>query len=228
MTLVEQWKASRQDWCSQPDGGDGGHGNAAKDAKDAPSITCYPFAQKHKERVKDVFCEARNIVVDFSKVRGEPQKTKIRNGDNYLHFSQGALQSACKKTSNYKAAGLMKHQQRLFGTFEDGIEDGAKAVPAVEVAHTTYFLQRDEDCENAFHSTADFMNMFLVMNALEIKPQDQQVVHSASCPAARLFHLPSSTYLHPTPNPPSIGDTLRPTHRRTLPRAHQESLLPRL
>ena len=168
MTLVEQWKASRQDWCSLPDGG----GGDAKDLKDAPSITCYPYAQKHKGRVKDVFCEARNIVLDFSKVQGEPQKTKIRNGDNYLRFSQGTLQSACKKTANYKAAGLMKHQQRLFGAFEDG----ANAAHAVEVAQTTYFLQRDEDCENAFHSTADFMNMFLVMNALGIKPGEQQVI----------------------------------------------------
>ena len=40
---------------------------------------------------------------------------------------------------------------------------------------TTYLLARDEDCENSFHSTADFMNMFLVDSALGIDPKQQKV-----------------------------------------------------
>jgi len=40
----------------------------------------------------------------------------------------------------------------------------------------TYLLARDEDCENSFHSTADFMNMYLVLSALQLPPSDLQVV----------------------------------------------------
>jgi hypothetical protein len=40
----------------------------------------------------------------------------------------------------------------------------------------TYLLARDEDCENSFHSTADFMNIFLVMSALNLDPDNQQVM----------------------------------------------------
>lgn len=40
----------------------------------------------------------------------------------------------------------------------------------------TYLLARDEDCENSFHSTADFMNMFLVMNILGLSASEMQVM----------------------------------------------------
>jgi len=164
--LVELWAQAGQEWC--------GTGHAMTDV--SPSITCYPYAQQHKGgRTKDMFCEARNIVVDFSKIHGAPQKKKIRNGDNYLGFSTGALQSECRKTSAWHPELFMPHQQKLFRTFRDGT-GGVPVTPVQEVTQTMYFLQRDEDCENAFHSTADFMNMFLVMSALGIKPEQQQVM----------------------------------------------------
>lgn len=40
----------------------------------------------------------------------------------------------------------------------------------------TYLLARDEDCENSFHSTADFMNMYLVMNILGLTAEEMQVI----------------------------------------------------
>lgn len=41
---------------------------------------------------------------------------------------------------------------------------------------TTYLLARDEDCENTFHSTADFMNIYFVMSLLNINPNNQQIM----------------------------------------------------
>jgi hypothetical protein len=40
----------------------------------------------------------------------------------------------------------------------------------------TYLLARDEDCENSFHSSADFMNMFLVSKILGSDVSNQQVL----------------------------------------------------
>eukprot|EP01042_Synura_sphagnicola_P002771 gene2771-3377_t len=43
-------------------------------------------------------------------------------------------------------------------------------------AVTQYLLPRDEDCENSFHSTADFLNIYLVLSALKISPTDIRVM----------------------------------------------------
>lgn len=53
--LVDNWSKSKQVWCE-----DG-----------TSSLTCYPYHQTHKKidgRGPDLFCEAKNFVIDFSKV----------------------------------------------------------------------------------------------------------------------------------------------------------------
>lgn len=43
-----------------------------------------------------------------------------------------------------------------------GFESGTSSLQAdTVVPTTTYLLARDEDCENSFHSTADFVSIFL-------------------------------------------------------------------
>lgn len=57
LELVELWKKNKELWCESAD--------------QVASITCYPYHQVHKKkdgRGSDVVCEARNIVIDFSKV----------------------------------------------------------------------------------------------------------------------------------------------------------------
>lgn len=53
----------------------------------------------------------------------------------------------------------------------------------------TYLLARDEDCENAFHSTADFMNVFLVKSVLNIDARDMQVMLFDKHPDGPFFEL---------------------------------------
>ena len=64
LQLIESWANSKQTWCS---------GNTTIDGVESLSeLTCYPYHQKHKQtdgRGKDLFCEATNIFIDFSKVR---------------------------------------------------------------------------------------------------------------------------------------------------------------
>lgn len=60
-------------------------------------------------------------------------------------------------------------------TFDDNVK--VENIPHYDVIESpTYLLSRDEDCENPFHSTADFMNMFLVLSMLNIPVNDLQVV----------------------------------------------------
>lgn len=58
--LLRKWKAAKQTWCHDLEGGD-----------TSGSLICYPYHQEHKKldgRGADVFCEARNLFMDFSKV----------------------------------------------------------------------------------------------------------------------------------------------------------------
>jgi hypothetical protein len=61
------------------------------------------------------------------------------------------------------------------GTFQDGAASDSTGSTSTE-STPTYLLARDEDCDNSFHSTADFMNMFLVGNVVGIPPEKQQVM----------------------------------------------------
>ena len=177
-SLIKRWRNTAETWCIDKE-----VSNINFD--DIANITCYPFIQDHRKRngpnKADVFCEAHNIYIDFSKISGEPQSKKIRNGNNYLNYEKGAIFSTCKKTELYqqKKTLLGKHYGNFMNNFKDKnespienekIEKNKKDIDFIST--TTYLLIRDEDCENAFHSHADFLNMFLIMSILNINPHD--------------------------------------------------------
>ena len=86
---------------------------------------------------------------------------------------------------------------------------------------TTYLLARDEDCENSFHSTADFMNMFLVDSALGIDPKQQKVLYTSS---ETTFHTPFDTPLtHPLSYAPSHRSSYTPSMFTPYSVYHQRS-----
>jgi hypothetical protein len=99
---------------------------------------------------------------------------KPRKGDEYLKFAKGALQSSCAITPQYNRKMFMAHHALQMAAFQD------KAPPAATVDLTidtpTYLLARDEDCENSFHSTADFMNMLVVSLVMGVDVALQQVM----------------------------------------------------
>lgn len=98
-TLLHNWKASRQLWCSSVE-------------KLDSSITCYPYHQKHKQldgRSPDMFCEATNLFIDFSKVSGSVAADKPAKGTQYLSFAARSTFSACKKTQHYRDQLFMPH-----------------------------------------------------------------------------------------------------------------------
>lgn len=55
--LLNGWKKSKQIWCDSND--------------HSSNIVCYPYLQEHKKldgRGEDMFCEATNLYIDFTKV----------------------------------------------------------------------------------------------------------------------------------------------------------------
>jgi len=161
MQLVDDWRASKQEWCVTENG-------APMESK----LLCYPHKQHHKAS-PDMFCEATNFIIDFSKISGQHGTKKPTRGDQYLSFRDESLLSPCKKTDRYKPHLFMPHHRLQMARFTSGVSN-----PTYDITHEppTYLLARDEDCENSFHSTADFMNMFLVQSALGLNPHDVQVV----------------------------------------------------
>lgn len=170
MSLVENWKRNAQTWCES--GEEEGLPGGSK-------LVCYPYHQHHKikdGRGPDVFCHATNIFVDFSKVGGShAPHGKPPLSQQYLSFAHGSLSSPCKKTPFYRPNLFMPHHALQMSSFQP--DTPAPPLASVTVEETsTYLLARDEDCENSFHSTADFMNMFLVLQALGVSPSNLQVM----------------------------------------------------
>ena len=168
LSLITEWKLKAEVWC----------GSGAARADPLPNaeskLVCYPYTQEHRIISRsggpDTICVASNFVIDFSKVAGEISHSKL---SNYLSYQAGALQASCKKTSDYAPKKLHKHLQSHFSSFTDETAAGDD----LELEETpTYLLTRDEDTENSFHSTADFMNMFVVGNVVGVVPGDQQVL----------------------------------------------------
>lgn len=62
LELVQQWKKNKEVWCASGS-------NSVVESE----LVCYPYHQHHKKldgRTADVICEAKNFVIDFSKVNG--------------------------------------------------------------------------------------------------------------------------------------------------------------
>ena len=60
MQLVDKWRKAGQTWCTTDEGADV-----------QSVLKCYPYTQHHK-KTPDMFCDATNFVVDFSKVTYNP------------------------------------------------------------------------------------------------------------------------------------------------------------
>jgi len=203
MQLVDLWRANREVWCEDTK-------NTQAPEADKSRLVCYPYhqvtcavpspssgrtyphtssptndngGQEHKKRDgrgPDLFCEATNVFVDFSKVHGDAAVgRKPPLGQQYLAFDRGSIFSAaCERTPQFKPHLFMPHHAAQMASFWSAKEVPTPPAPGSYDTEDapTYLLARDEDCENSFHSTADFMNVFLVMSALGIDPRKQKVV----------------------------------------------------
>ena len=175
MQLADLWAARREVWCED---------TTTQHEADKSQLICYPYHQEHKKRDgrgPDMFCEATNVFIDFSKVHGDAAVGhKPPLGHQYLEFDKGSLFSpTCARTSKFHGQMFMPHHAGQMASFLAGTtEVGVLPSGSYETeSTTTYLLARDEDCENSFHSTADFMNMFLVDSALGIDPKEQKVLY---------------------------------------------------
>eukprot|EP01042_Synura_sphagnicola_P002825 gene2825-3441_t len=132
-------------------------------------------------------------------VQGVPvNHGKPPRGDEYLSFTAGSLFSPCTKTQHYNSHYFMPHHSlqasdplgmilstsylscvtsllRLMRGFRSDAPLPSPSSYDTESV-TQYLLPRDEDCENSFHSTADFLNMYLVLSALKVSPADIRVM----------------------------------------------------
>lgn len=91
----------------------------------------------------------------------------------YLTYIDGALSSTCARTNDFMEI-FMPHQRDMFLSFHDNQPDSSGRV--MYEPTTTYLLARDEDYENTFHSSADFVNMFLVQQILGYDLAEQQIL----------------------------------------------------
>jgi len=138
-----------------------------------PSLMrCYRL--KYPWKMDSLFCEGFNITIDFSKVSNEGL-IGVHKGEAYFNFQNGATMAQCTKTGEWDEGLLMKHMRKQLSGAK--FEASDSLVVKKETNYTpgvTYLLPRDEDADNTFHSTADFMNMEVVYRTLGL--QEAQVV----------------------------------------------------
>lgn len=171
LSLIQTWRQNAQTWCKESE-----TTTVPPDLRS--ELKCFRYHQPHKKldgRGPDMFCEAKNFFIDFSRVSGDAGPTKPHLGTQYLSFQTGSISATCTRTNHYHERHFMPHHSLQMSTFQNIPTPPPQSSYTVEDT-TTYLLARDEDCENSFHSTADFMNMFLVMEVLGVKPSEQQVM----------------------------------------------------
>lgn len=146
--LVESYRSSAEVWCQ---------GGLSR-------MVCYQHTYAHNSRTS-MFCEAWNVSIDGSKIKGsKPFSHKPGRGATaYLAFDAGATTVTCEKTLNWRQQLLMPHMALQLRNLVT-----RQPPQGVRVGGTTYFLARDEDCENMFHSTADHLNAYLVGKVLRL------------------------------------------------------------
>jgi hypothetical protein len=149
--LADKWRATKEEWCTPPKE----IASVSEGGGATSSIHCYPYTQTHKHggsrrSSTDLFCEGRNILIDFTKVLGEHGRTKPRLGSQYLSFSDAATQAACKPTKKFGRVSFMPHMnlQMGGGHFQSGLSKLPGESQTVRMRGSTYLLTRDEDCEN--------------------------------------------------------------------------------
>lgn len=99
MLLVQEWKRNKEVWCDSPQS----------------QLVCYPYHQIHKRtdgKPPDMFCEATNFIIDFSKVHGEPFAKKPALSEQYLDFVAGSVESSCIPTDAYEHNLFMPHHKK--------------------------------------------------------------------------------------------------------------------
>ncbi|GMI43178.1 hypothetical protein TrCOL_g12197 [Triparma columacea] len=128
-------------------------------------VVCYTHKHPWRDDVQS-FCVGDNIEVDFGKIKGvhAVDKKPARGRGMYLNFEGGAFGGDCEKTAEWGNVRFMPHADLALRTFEAGRSVGGGRVEG----SATYLLARDEDSENAFHSTSDFINMHMVMEGMGI------------------------------------------------------------
>uniref|UniRef100_A0A7S3JQK9 EGF domain-specific O-linked N-acetylglucosamine transferase n=1 Tax=Aureoumbra lagunensis TaxID=44058 RepID=A0A7S3JQK9_9STRA len=147
--LVAQYRKSKETWCQGLEA----------------NLECYSKRLEYNPGKTGIFCVGKNIVIDFAKVHGERQtKKQARGANSYLTFTDSATSADCKRTKHWNSGILMKHMSAQLRNFPaaayKNYDEDRKG--------TTYLMARDEDCENMFHSTADFLNAFLVGQVLNL------------------------------------------------------------
>eukprot|EP01041_Mallomonas_annulata_P009908 gene9908-20605_t len=178
MELIKLWRQSEQTWCESSTST-----STTDNSKARPQATlkCFPYTQEHKRkdgRGADMFCVATDVFIDFSKVSGtHVTHGKPQRGDQYHNFKSGSIFGYCDKTPHYLSQLFMPHHRTQMNTFitKSIVKDNID-FQYITQDIPTYVLARDEDCENSFHSTADFMNMFVVLSVLKQSPKDLQVL----------------------------------------------------
>lgn len=144
-------------------------------------------------------CEARNIVIDFSKIISAAC-LKHRPGYMcgkpwvYPNFVKGALQQKCKREKEFTLSQFSRDFGRdIFDSFE-ALENEEIQYDDV-VKETTIFVTRErgEHC-NMFHANTDWFQTFQMLQLFNLDPKQVRIVIMDTNPSCKMDIIWNSAY----------------------------------
>ena len=152
MEIITKWRNKGKTWCK-----------SSQSMHLESEIKCYPNHQYHNTNSRfikyDTFCEAKNIFINFSKIspHSYSKGTASSEKQTYFNYDPGFLFSNCHKTNEFNKNLLMSQQKLIMQSFISNVDMNNFKEQFIEVNQSTYLPNRDQDFDNTFHSTADFV-----------------------------------------------------------------------
>lgn len=170
MHLVHEFQRIGNIWCGGREG----------EPPTTSTIRCYQMELPWKRNA--AFCEGTNIVINFGKIQGDIVAEKKKEDPAYFKFDSYSTIADCYRQDVWDPEKMMNHMKLQLGGNGLGSRDNKVDENSWQDMHIDqtleepwYLLSRDEDCENAHHSSADFINMETVYRALQLDHNSTRV-----------------------------------------------------
>jgi hypothetical protein len=203
--LPKRWRETKKQYCSPTENKNNNNNN---NNKLNSRINCYLVHQTRHHGNGDNICVMENVALDLSLYNDEPFTRKVieeyvntRHAKQpYPKFPKGFLQADCQPESEYWRSDYMPgwNADITTGAFKQLSEDqnDANAICSEWVDDRTVILAERDTFANFFHDSEDFVNTFLMLSVLQLKPKEIQMYLLDLYPEGPFWEMWSEVYSH--------------------------------
>lgn len=198
--LITRWRDTKRDYC--PRKAESGNQNKLNS-----HIDCYLVHQTRHHGNGDNLCLMENVALDLSKFDDTDFTTPVmRNYVNTKHmkqpyppFPKGFLVGDCEPDRNlWKESYFPGWNTQLVHQPYQQLQNIPQDFCKEWIDHTVVLTERDTFA-NFFHDSEDFVNIFITLAVLQLKPKDIQIFLMDLYPQGPFWNIWSEVYSHQYP-----------------------------